>query len=208
MAKLATPLAELVPVDQLEAHPSNPRTGDVAVIGESIRSHGFYGAIVAQRSTRRILAGNHRWQAAKAEGIAEVPVMWLDVDDDEALRVLLVDNRSNDQAGYDDAQLAFLLEDLAASQREFEGTGYDDTALALLLGRLAGPPDRDGEWAGMPAYTADDLNSVFHCTVHFRSENDADAFFRLVDQSKRTSLWYPESDGHVGSTSHERYVDA
>jgi hypothetical protein len=54
----------IVPVDSLETHPRNVNQGDIGAIYESIGANGFYGAIVAQKSTGRILAGNHRNQAA------------------------------------------------------------------------------------------------------------------------------------------------
>src|SRR5262245_16196031 len=55
---------EFAPVLALRPHPQNPRTGDVAAIRASLDVNGWYGAIVAQRSTGFILAGNHRYKAA------------------------------------------------------------------------------------------------------------------------------------------------
>ena len=51
---------ELVAPRALRPHPRNPRRGDVDAIEESIAENGFYGCVVAQRSTGYILAGNHR----------------------------------------------------------------------------------------------------------------------------------------------------
>lgn len=53
---------------ELKPHPRNPRQGDVGAIYQSIEANGFYGAIVAQRSTGYILAGNHRYKAAAEAG--------------------------------------------------------------------------------------------------------------------------------------------
>jgi ParB-like chromosome segregation protein Spo0J len=100
---------ELVATDRLQPHPRNVNRGDLVAIGGSIAENGFYGAVVAQKSTGHILAGNHRYDAAKAAGIAEVPVTWVDVDDDRALRILLADNRTT-RLGHDDQEaLAALL---------------------------------------------------------------------------------------------------
>lgn len=130
------------PVESLSAHPENPRQGDIAAIHDSIQRHGWYGVIIAQRSTRRIIAGNHRWYAAREAELAEVPVHWLDVDDDEATRIMLVDNRANDLAAYDEADLAQLLARLAETPTGLDGTGYDQAALDALLG--GDPLGRDG----------------------------------------------------------------
>ncbi|MEP0766736.1 MAG: ParB N-terminal domain-containing protein [Fimbriimonadia bacterium] len=131
---------EMVAVADLKLHPRNPRRGDVGAIQESIEENGFYGAVVAQRSTAYVLAGNHRLKAAIEAGMEHVPVFWVDVDDDRALRILLADNRTNDLAGYDDETLARLLKELQEGEIGFLGTGYDTNALDELLKEL-GEPD-------------------------------------------------------------------
>jgi len=133
---------ESVAVDALKPHPSNPRKGDVGAIVTSIEANGFYGAVVAQRSTGYILAGNHRWMAAKESGLGSVPVLWLDVDDDRAKRILLADNRTNDLASYNDAALA---EILAGLSPDFAGTGYAEADLAKLIAGMAGEAEEGPE---------------------------------------------------------------
>ena len=123
---------ETVPIDSLEPHPRNPRRGDLESIRASIRANRFFGALLVQRSTRRILAGAHRWRAAKLEGIKSVPVLWVEVKDAEALRILLADNRTNDLSGWDEKGLAELLQDISVDGG-LEGTGYADTDLDELL---------------------------------------------------------------------------
>lgn len=131
--KILNQAAAVEPLNALTPHPANPRRGHLDAISDSIREHGFYGAVVAQRSTGHILAGNHRWQAAQAAGATEIPVIWVDVNDDEALRILLVDNRTNDLATYDDHALLAILNDLNLTPAGLTGTGYDDNALKDLL---------------------------------------------------------------------------
>lgn len=134
--------AEAVPLDLLTEHPSNPRRGSVQVIADSIDANGFYGAVVAQRSTGFVVAGNHRLKAARDRGLATVPVVWLDIDDERAKRILLVDNRSSDLAGYDDPELAALLTELAGSADALRGTGFADEDLSDVIARL-NPPSLD-----------------------------------------------------------------
>lgn len=126
---------ELVAVGRLQPHPDNPRTGDVEAIGESIEANGFYGAVVAQTSTGRILVGNHRWKAAKAKGHKQIPVIWVDVDDDRARKILLADNKTNDLASYDEAALLAVLDDLGADAGALAGTGYSMDEYEDLLAR-------------------------------------------------------------------------
>lgn len=133
--------SELAPIDAVRPHPRNPRQGDTGAIHESITTNGFYGAVIAQKSTGFILAGNHRHQAAVQAGAVEIPVTWVDVDDDHALRILLADNRTNDLASYDDAALAEILKDIHEAHGTLAGTGYDGDALDDLLADLGEAPE-------------------------------------------------------------------
>lgn len=117
-------------------HPSNPRKGNVKAVMESIRTNGFFGTIVVQESTGYILAGNHRVMAARELGLDEVPVVWVDVDDEAAMRILLADNRTSDLATYDNRELAGLLEHLASTDDGLVGTGYSDEDFRRLLNEL------------------------------------------------------------------------
>jgi ParB-like chromosome segregation protein Spo0J len=111
----------------------------VDAIRTSIRRNGFYGTLVAQRSTGHIVVGNHRFMAAVAEGMETVPVHWLDCDDATARRILVADNRSSDLASYDERELAQLLESLASAD-ELAGALYsaDDVAELLATSGIAG----------------------------------------------------------------------
>ncbi len=135
---------EMVDVEKLVLHPANPRQGDIGAIFSSIQENGWFGVLVAQRSTGHVLAGNHRLRAAVQAGITRVPVHYLDVDDDRALRVLLADNKSNDMASYNDAALAELLQLLESTEQGLLGTLYDGDDLDKLLSDLAEPePELD-----------------------------------------------------------------
>jgi ParB-like chromosome segregation protein Spo0J len=123
-------------IDTLVPHPQNVRQGDVGAIVESLRVHGQYRPIVVQAGTKHILAGNHTWKAAKALDWKEIEAVEVDVDDEQALRILLIDNRANDLATYNDSALAELLKQLADSEAELKGTGFDGDDLDDLLFRL------------------------------------------------------------------------
>lgn len=128
--------ARLTPIGELERHPDNPRRGVTPAIIESIRTTGFYGALIAQTSTNRVLAGNHRLDAAKAAGLEAIPVIYVDVDDQTARRILLADNRTSDLGTYDLDHLAALLETVAADDPTMTGTGYQPDDLTSLLDQL------------------------------------------------------------------------
>lgn len=164
----------MTPVTDLTLHPDNPRRGDVAAITDSMRHHGFFGALVAQRSTGHVLAGNHRLQAAIALGIPHVPVTYLDIDDDQAKRILLIDNRTNDLATYDHPTLIELLQ----SFEDLTGTGYTADDLDDLLDDLNPPdPPREDDY-----YTQDIISPIYEPTGPEPAPAD------LFDRSKTHEL--------------------
>jgi ParB-like chromosome segregation protein Spo0J len=127
---------ETVSIDELEPHPANPRQGDVGLVSQLIRENGWYGSLLVQRSTRHILVGNHRYKAAKALGITELPVEYRDCDDDVALRILLGDNGSSDAAAYDEPLLASLLQHLTHTPNGLTGTAKTGDDLDDLLRQI------------------------------------------------------------------------
>lgn len=110
-----------VPVDSLMTHPNNVRKGNTKAIKESLTVNGQYRPIVAQKETRHIIAGNHTYLAARELGWTEIHVVWVDVDDEAAIRIMLADNRTSDFGSYDDEGLAELLSMLET----LDGTGFD-----------------------------------------------------------------------------------
>ncbi len=128
---------EFVAVDRLKPHPRNARSGDRGAIYESIQANGFFGACVVQRSTGHILVGNHRYLASLDANLPSVPVIWVDCDNDRALRILLADNKTSDDANYNDNQLAELLADLAKTDKGLSGTGWSGDELDQLISDLA-----------------------------------------------------------------------
>lgn len=136
-SKPVSPETSVVALDNLIPYPQNPRRGDVTAIVESLEAHGQYRPIVVNKRNSQVLAGNHTLEAAKQLGWDEIAVTYVDVDDEQAARIVLVDNRTNDLAGYDSSELAALLTELDG----FQGTGYDQDDLDQLLAELEPEPD-------------------------------------------------------------------
>ncbi|SDL73659.1 ParB/RepB/Spo0J family partition protein [Nonomuraea maritima] len=129
MAEIAPQEYRMVAVRDLKPHPDNPHRGDIDVIVASIRKHGFYGSVVAQKSRMRIIAGEHRWRGATKAGLKHVPTVVIDVDDETAKRIMLADNRLAEYGEYDDGKLAELLQSLP----DLDGTGWREEDLADIL---------------------------------------------------------------------------
>jgi hypothetical protein len=119
----------MVPVGALQPNGWNPNQGDLGSIIQSVHVNRFYGAILAQKGSGKIIAGEHRWRAAQSEGLQAVPVIWMDVDDEAAKRIMLADNRTSRLGMDDPAALADLLQDMPS----LGGSGYDSSDLEEML---------------------------------------------------------------------------
>lgn len=85
-------------ISQIQPNPDQPRKVfdevELANLADSIRKEGLLQAIIVRPKDGRyqIVAGERRWQACKLAGIEAVPVKIVEMDDEQALRVALVEN--------------------------------------------------------------------------------------------------------------------
>jgi hypothetical protein len=209
-------LDEAVPLGDLRPHPKNPNQGDVGAIVDSIETVGFYGVVTAQaahgknapkRTYGRILAGEHRWRAAKAEGADTIPVNWLDVTDEEAERIMLGDNQIARLALMDMASQAAMMERLATTEKGLAGTGYDSADLDGLLEELAkndgrGQGAKDKTDPDAPEMTADgDLWTLGRHRLICGDSFDPDVNARLCDGLTVGMVWTDPPYGmHLDAT--------
>ena len=116
-----------LPLTDLTPHPNNPRVGNVKAIEDSIRTNGLYKPLVVNAGNKtgrrfEILAGNHTYQALlNITPDALAPCYILDVDEQQANRIILADNRTSDLATYDEELLTSLLDTVD----DLTGTGWD-----------------------------------------------------------------------------------
>ena len=148
-------VVERVGVDAVQPSQRNPRVGDLAVIKESLERNGQYRPIVVDRATGEVLAGNHTLMAARELGWSEVAAWFVEVDEETARRILLVDNRASDVASYNEGDLADLLMDVGA---DLSGTGYGLGDLSELLDSLAAESAVEDD--DVPAAPADPVTKV------------------------------------------------
>jgi ParB-like chromosome segregation protein Spo0J len=122
---------ETVPISSLTSYPVNPRRGDIDAIASSLAAHGQYRPIVVQSSTNFVLAGNHTLKAAKKLKWKKIKITRVDVNEEQARKIVLADNRMTDLAGYNEP----LLKSLLCALPELDGTGFTQSEVETL-GRL------------------------------------------------------------------------
>jgi len=123
-------------MSRLECNPSNPRINDPAVphVAASLRRFGWQQPIVAKRSGE-VIAGNTRLKAARTLGMVEVPVVWFEGSELDAVAYSIADNKTHEFAQWDDAALAKLLQELR-QEDSLEGVGFDPADIDELLAEL------------------------------------------------------------------------
>lgn len=130
-----------VPMGDIRPHPTNPREGDVGAVMESLQQFGQYRPIVVDQHGT-ILAGHHVYWAANHLGWDSIWAVRIEVTEEQALKILLVDNRTADLGSYDDGSLSDLLHSIS----DIRGTGYDmDDIAAIASGAAPTPRKVDGK---------------------------------------------------------------
>ena len=141
-----------IPLDELQTYHANPRIGNVGAIKDSLRTNGQFRPILVNRGTltgreNEILAGNHTFLAARElhrdnprdPEWENLECYVVDVDADQATRIVLADNRTAELGTFDDLAL---LEELGKLDN-ITGTGYDPADLMALEDILRGAPSLD-----------------------------------------------------------------
>ena len=123
---------EKVALDTIREYHNNPRQGNTALIAESLKTYGQYKPITVNKRSGEILAGNHTYRAAKELGWSEIDIVYVDVDETTAAKIVALDNRSADLGEYDNQKLAALLEALP----ELDGSGYTFEEYDSLLAEI------------------------------------------------------------------------
>ena len=108
-ASSGTPIGRIVPIDQLDPNPDQPRQvmGDLAELMASVAEKGIIEPlIVRQRRGRfQIVAGERRYQAAVQVGLKELPVLIREVHDSEMIELALVENlQRRDLSPFEEAE--------------------------------------------------------------------------------------------------------
>lgn len=127
-----------IEISKLKFYPGNARRGDIDLIADSLSKLGQYKPIVAN-ADGTILAGNHTVMAAQRLGWETIDVHRVDVDDETAKRIVLVDNKANDQSTYDVEELVNLLTELP----NLDATGFTRDEVDDLLETLDALDDED-----------------------------------------------------------------
>ena len=137
---------KLVPIAKLVPYANNARTHSPEQINKlrgSLREFGFVSPVIIDKDYG-ILAGHGRVAAARAEGMENVPCVFVDhLTEAQKKAYILADNRFALDAGWDEDMLRVEMEALQGMDFDISLTGFDETEIADLLSLDDGEAQED-----------------------------------------------------------------
>jgi ParB family transcriptional regulator, chromosome partitioning protein len=124
-----------IPTGRVLPNPAQPRLSyeedSLAELAESIREHGVLQPILVRPAGAQfeLIAGERRWRAARLAGLDTVPSVVLDLDEETALEVSIIENLQREDVSP--------LEE-AAMYRKMLALGYSVRQLAAKIGKDKG----------------------------------------------------------------------
>jgi ParB/RepB/Spo0J family partition protein len=180
----------IVPLDHIEQNPEQPRLAmnqeALDELAASIREHGVLQPILVRPvgpNTYQLIAGERRWRASKQAGLATIPALIEEIDDDTALEISIIENLQREDISP--------LDEAAMFDRMVSEHGYSIRKLADKLGkdkgyvenrlRLADAPDEVRELVSL---RKDTLSHAYE----LMKVEDPKRRRRLADQVARGDL--------------------
>lgn len=140
---------QLVPISKLVAYINNARTHSPEQINKlrsSLREFGFINPVIIDRDYG-VVAGHGRVEAAKAEGMTEVPCVFADfLSEAQKKAYILADNRMALDAGWDEELLRIEIESLQGADFDVELTGFSEDEFADLFAGETGCDVKDDDF--------------------------------------------------------------
>jgi ParB family chromosome partitioning protein len=128
---------KVIPVERIESNPEQPRLAfneeTLQELAASIREHGVLQPILVRpvgENHFQLIAGERRWRASQIAGLATIPALVEDIDDDTALEISIIENLQREDISP--------LDEAAMYDRMIREHGYSIRRLADKLGKDKG----------------------------------------------------------------------
>jgi ParB family transcriptional regulator, chromosome partitioning protein len=126
-----------IDVDHIVPNPDQPRMvidqSTIEELAASIREHGVLQPILVRpldENQFQLIAGERRWRASRVAGLATIPALVEDIDDDTALEIAIIENLQREDLSP--------LDEAAMFDRMVHEHGYSVRKLAQKLGKDKG----------------------------------------------------------------------
>ncbi len=180
----------------------NPRNNENAIepVKRSIEHFGFVNPIIARTSDNMIISGHTRWKAALKDELETVPVIFVEMSENDAKLYNLADNKLGEFATWDIPGLDTILEELKLLDVDITIAGFADIEKGIN--------DPNEEWQGMPEFEQEDKTAYQTIHIHFKDKGAVEEFSELINQKiteKTRSIWFPEIK--IETYADKAYID-
>lgn len=171
---------EYLPIEQLRPDPRNARLHkppQIAAIARSMRTFGFNVPLLVD-GEGTIIAGHGRMEAAKKNGLSEVPVIRIEhLTEAQRIAYMIADNRLTDLSQWDEQVLGETLRDLSLAELDFEldAIGFSVGEIDLRIENVS-DSQSSSEDDQLPELTAEPvtrLGDLWHLGPHRLLHGDA-----------------------------------
>jgi len=123
-----------IELSKLKPWHDNPRINDEAAkaVAKSIESFGFNVPILCDRDFN-IIAGHTRWKSAKKIGLKSVPIIVLEMSENQCKAFAIADNKTGEISEWNFPKLQKVLKKLKNSKFELSALGYCQAELQMIL---------------------------------------------------------------------------
>ena len=135
--KIDRSLVRQIPVDRIEPNPDQPRLAfaqeSLDELTASVREHGVLQPILVRprgAGQFQLIAGERRWRASRAAGLATIPSLIEEMDDETALEIAIIENLQREDLSPLDEAIMY--------DRMIRERGYSVRRLAQKLGKDKG----------------------------------------------------------------------
>ncbi len=180
----------VIAVEQISPNAEQPRLAmdpvALAELSASILEHGVLQPILVRplgNNAYQLIAGERRWRASKAAGLATIPALVEDIDDDTALEISIIENLQREDLSP--------LDEAAMFARMVHEHGYSVRKLAQKLGKDKGYLENRLRLASAPA----DVREL----VSLRKDTLSHAYelMKVEDPKKRKRLGQQVARGEL-----------
>ena len=179
-----------IDVERITPNPEQPRLTfeqeSLDELAASIREHGVLQPILVRPlddGEFQLIAGERRWRASKAAGLATIPALVEEIDDDTALEISIIENLQREDLSP--------LDEAAMYDRMVRDHGYSVRRLAQKLGKDKGYLENRLRLADAPAEVRE--------LVSLRKDTLSHAYelMKVEDPKKRKRLAAQVANGQL-----------
>lgn len=168
--------------EQLLANPNNWRIHPLyqqEALQKILTKVGWVDQVIVNKTTGHLVDGHLRVQTAMRNNEKEIPVLYVELDQEEESIILASLDPLTAMAKTDEDMLKGLIEQVRKTDEETASV-LDNIAIDsnMLKGVLTDPTE---EWQDMPEFTEQSNAYYRSLIIHFNTQEDVDNFIHLTD---------------------------